>query len=597
MMLYRFKQLTLCILFLGSAVALTAQWSDDFSSGTLADWTGDTSDFIVNDDGQLQLSASDAGESLIIRPSNIGADTVSIGFYHMLDFAPSANNQSRIYLSLDSDDVTTANGYFIQIGENGSDDGLDIYYLENGTEELIASASMGALASEPAVVRVLINVYPDGLWSVNTDYTGGKAPSLDFEFVDDRYKFSQGSFFSLYCKYSASRADKFFFDDLFVKAFEADKEGPIITNAEVTSANTLNVTYNEPVDNSSAESTNNYQVDNQLGSPATVTLVNNTTYTLEFAQDFDATAQYQLTVSGVSDESGNVMEQPFQFSFFFATQPEEGDLQLSEILFDPFPDGSDFVEIFNSSNKNLQLQGLAIRNEQRDETKVIEQSIIIPAMSYLALSEDSDQLLQQYKPDPDANLVVVDLPAFNNDEGNVTLISPAGSTIDVFDYNEDLHFGLIDDTEGVSLERVRFDIDSNAPQNWRSASENSRFATPGYANSASITVNPSAEMFDLATETFSPNQDGQDDIMVLSYSLDKPNYVANVSIHDAAGFKIRELSSNELLGSQGILTWDGTNNDGNIADLGIYIIVGELFHVDGDVINFKKTTVLADFID
>jgi len=266
-------------------------------------------------------------------------------------------------------------------------------------------------------------------------------------------------------------------------------------------------------------------------------------------------------------------------------------------LFDPFPEGKDFVEIYNSSEKNLQLQGLAIKNEQREEVKVIDQSIIVPAMSYLALSEDDDQLLQQYKPDPDANIVVIDLPSFNNDEGNVTLISQNGTTLDVFDYNEDMHFQLIDDTEGVSLERVRFDIESNAPQNWRSASENSRFATPGYANSASITVNPSGEMFDLVSETFSPNQDGQDDIMILSYSLDKPNYVANISIYDAAGFKIKELSSNELLGSEGILVWDGTNSDGNIADLGIYIIVAQLFHVDGDVINFKKTTVLADFID
>lgn len=597
MILFRFRQLALSTVLLVLATTTSAQWSDDFGSGALMNWSGDTADYIVNGDSQLQLNASDAGESLIFRSSTISADTISIGFYHLLDFSPSNNNQSRIYLTLDSDDITTANGYYIEIGENGSDDGLDFYYLNSGSEELIASASMGALSTEPAVVRVLINVYPDGLWSINTDYAGDASPALDLEFVDDRFKFSQGLFFGLFCKYSASRADKFFFDDFFVKAFEADKDGPIITNAEVASANTLNITFNEPVESSSALSTSNYQVDNQLGNPASISSTSNNNYTLEFGQNFDASAQYQLTVSGVSDESGNVMEQPFQYSFFFAADPEVGDLQLSEILFDPFPEGKDFVEIYNSSEKNLQLQGLAIKNEQREEVKVIDQSIIVPAMSYLALSEDDDQLLQQYKPDPDANIVLIDLPSFNNDEGNVTLISQNGTTLDVFDYNEDMHFQLIDDTEGVSLERVRFDIESNAPQNWRSASENSRFATPGYANSASITVNPSGEMFDLVSETFSPNQDGQDDIMILSYSLDKPNYVANISIYDAAGFKIKELSSNELLGSEGILVWDGTNSDGNIADLGIYIIVAQLFHVDGDVINFKKTTVLADFID
>jgi len=284
MILFRFRQLALSTVLLVLATTTSAQWSDDFGSGALMNWSGDTADYIVNGDSQLQLNASDAGESLIFRSSTISADTISIGFYHLLDFSPSNNNQSRIYLTLDSDDITTASGYYIEIGENGSDDGLDFYYLNSGSEELIASASMGALSTEPAVVRVLINVYPDGLWSINTDYAGDASPALDLEFVDDRFKFSQGLFFGLFCKYSASRADKFFFDDFFVKAFEADKDGPIITNAEVASANTLNITFNEPVESSSALSTSNYQVDNQLGNPASISSTSNNNYTLEFGQ-------------------------------------------------------------------------------------------------------------------------------------------------------------------------------------------------------------------------------------------------------------------------------------------------------------------------
>jgi len=249
MILFRFRQLALSTVLLVLATTTSAQWSDDFGSGALMNWSGDTADYIVNGDSQLQLNASDAGESLIF-----------------------------------SDDITTASGYYIEIGENGSDDGLDFYYLNSGSEELIASASMGALSTEPAVVRVLINVYPDGLWSINTDYAGDASPALDLEFVDDRFKFSQGLFFGLFCKYSASRADKFFFDDFFVKAFEADKDGPIITNAEVASANTLNITFNEPVESSSALSTSNYQVDNQLGNPASISSTSNNNYTLEFGQ-------------------------------------------------------------------------------------------------------------------------------------------------------------------------------------------------------------------------------------------------------------------------------------------------------------------------
>jgi len=104
-------------------------------------------------------------------------------------------------------------------------------------------------------------------------------------------------------------------------------------------------------------------------------------------------------------------------------------------------------------------------------------------------------------------------------------------------------------------------------------------------------------MFTIVTSTFSPDQDGTDDIMILKYNLGKSGFVANITIHDAAGFKIKELSQNEFLSTQGIITWDGTDKEGNICDLGIYIVVGQTFHTDGDVLSFKKVTVLAGFID
>jgi len=169
--------------------------------------------------------------------------------------------------------------------------------------------------------------------------------------------------------------------------------------------------------------------------------------------------------------------------------------------------------------------------------------------------------------------------------------------LDSFDYTEDLHFQLIDDTEGVSLERISFSVGTNDGRNWQSASQNTRYATPGYKNSGEITINSGDEMFIILNETFSPNQDGSEDIMILNYNLDKSGYVANIAIHDAAGFKIKELAQNEFLSTQGIITWDGTDSEGNISDLGIYIVVGQVFHTDGEVLNFKKTTVLAGFIE
>ncbi len=592
---YCFRISILLLICIGN---IAAQWSADFATSDLSVWSGDIDVFIVNDDNQLQLNAPSAGESTIFRDSQISSDTVSLELYHTMDFAPSDNNKSTIYLTLDNIDLSSASGYYLEIGENGSDDGLKFYYINNGSSELIGAATMGAMSSEPAVVRLQIDIYPDGLWSVKTDYDGQEFVSLDVEFVDDRFKFKDGSFFGITCKYSASRADKFFYDDIVLKQFETDKTAPNIVNIEVLDGNQVIVTYDEPVEMSDAMNVNNYQIDNGIGNPITISNTNNlgNEYLLNFSEDFVSGIDYALSISDINDLNENTLNS-FTYSFAIPRQPIEGDLLISEILFDPYTGGEDFIEIYNNTSGLVDLEGMTISNTQNEQTKTISESLTLEANEYIALTEDVDFLIQEYKPDVDANIFFTDLPAFNNDEGNITISNSEGLVLDSFDYSDDLHFQLIDDTEGVSLERVSFSIETNDLRNWQSASQNARFATPGYENSNSIVLDPTSDMFSIVNESFSPNLDGVDDQMILNYNLDKSGYLANISVHDAAGYKIKNLSQNELLSAAGIITWDGTNSEGNISNLGIYIIVGKLFHEDGEVIEFKKTTVLAGFID
>ncbi len=591
------KYFTIAFVFVLS-LPCQSQWVHDFSTDDLSSWTGSIGDFIVNDNDQLQLNAPDAGEAYIYRSSTIDFDTVTFMMYHEMDFAPSDNNKSRIYLAIDNEDASIANGYFIEIGENGSADALKFYYLEGGVEFFIASASMGAMASEPAIVRLQIDIFPDGLWTVRSNYDGGEFTSLDLEFMDDQFSFKESKFFGLHCKFSASRADKFFYDDMSIQRFVKDTEPPQVVDAVAVNTNEILVTFSEPVVEGEATDASNYNLNNGIGNPTTISTVGilGSQFQLKFANDFDASKMYELSISGISDLNENLMSEQ-SVAFLFAGQPQLGDLFISEILFDPYSNGEDFVEIYNGSNKNLELLGLTIRNDQKGEIQVIEQSIILPAESYVALTEEVDFLFQEYKPEPEAVIELQELPAFNNDEGNVMLLNEMGIVLDSFDYHENQHFQLLDDTEGVSLERVSFDVESTNERNWQSAAKSVRYATPGYENSNTVPIISGEKNFEIINESFSPNQDGEDDQMILSYNLEKSGYLANITVHDAAGFKIKELSNNELLGLQGIITWDGTGSDNLISDLGIYIIVGNVFHPDGEVLTFKLTTVLADFID
>lgn len=581
-----------------SFVQATGQWVHDFTNDDLTSWSGDIDAYRVNEEGRLQLNASEAGQTYIYRESLIDFDTVVLAIYHRMDFSPSSNNKSRIYLALDDSDPMLARGYFIEIGENGSNDALNFYYTENGIESFIASASMGSMATEPSMVRLQIDVYPDGLWSIRTNYNGEEFTNLELEFVDDQFSFKESRFFGLYSKFSASRADKFFYDDLSLLPFVPDVLPPQVVMAVAAGSREVEVEFSEPVLVSDATQLMNYTLDNGLGNPNTITEIGSpgNRFRLTFDQDFDASVNYNLSISGIEDLHENEMVTQ-SVSFLFAASPIIGDLYLSEILFDPYPMGEDFVEIYNASDNNLELKGTIIRNAQKEEERSINKSIIMAPKSYLAMTEEVDFLYQEYKPEAEAVIAHQEIPAFNNDQGNVMLVNALGGVLDSFDYHADQHFQLIDDTEGVSLERVRFEIASSDRRNWQSASKRTRYATPGYENSNSLPNIEGDGNFVLTSESFSPNQDGDEDQMVLSYTLDKPGYLANISVYDAAGFKIKELSNNELLGRKGLITWDGVGDDNLIADIGIYIILGEVFHPDGDVMQFKLTTVLADFID
>ena len=83
----------------------------------------------------------------------------------------------------------------------------------------------------------------------------------------------------------------------------------------------------------------------------------------------------------------------------------------------------------------------------------------------------------------------------------------------------------------------------------------------------------------------------------MEYQLEKPGFLLSLEVYSTEGYKVKKLTNNELLGTHGVLTWDGTNDNGLPERMGIYILVASFFHPDGDRYLLKKDCVLADFID
>lgn len=590
------------VLFLSLIVCsdrISAQLVDDFSDGDFTNgpsWTGDTDDFVVNINGELQLMAPEAGESSLFTTLSY-PDTIQLDMTFRLEMSPSSSNFGLIYLGLDDLDPSVANGYYLQIGESGSNDAIKLYRLDNGSEILLATASDGAIASDPAQARISVTIHPDGLWSFSTDYGLSGFNELEFEVMDDTHSFNGLNIFGIYCEYTETRKENFFYDDISIMKFEQDETGPLLTNLSVTGDKTILLSFNEKIDAVTAENLDNYIVDQGLGSPSGA-ISDGVKVFLTFDNTFLSGTPYQLAILNIEDENGNAII-PIAEPFIVTVFPNIGDLAISEILSDPYSGGSDFVEIFNKSDKYLNLNGLIISNLAKDEQKSIDQDIDLLPGEYLCFTEDKEFLISTYPTHNADQIVEVDLPSFNNDSGNVSLSHSSASTdyIDQFDYDEGLHFELLDDTEGVSLERISLTADTQSEDNWHSASTIAGFATPGMVNSNALPTVISDGEFELVEKVFSPNSDGDNDFLIINYKLDKPGYVANVKVFDDEGFEIDQIVSNGLLATEGLITWNGTTSEGSISQIGLYIIIAELFHSDGEIKNFKKVCVLADFIE
>jgi hypothetical protein len=170
---------------------------------------------------------------------------------------------------------------------------------------------------------------------------------------------------------------------------------------------------------------------------------------------------------------------------------------------------------------------------------------------------------------------------------------PDGTVSDKFTYSSDFHFALLRDDDGVSLERLDFNKTTQDENNWHSAAEEVGFATPGIKNSQFNPAVSSEKFVSVSPELFSPDNDGFEDVLTISYSMNESGFVGNITIYDANGRLIRTLVQNQLLATEGSFTWDGITNDNLKARIGRYVILFEVFDLEGNVKAEKVTCVVA----
>ena len=279
---------------------------------------------------------------------------------------------------------------------------------------------------------------------------------------------------------------------------------------------------------------------------------------------------------------------------------EPGDILINEVLFNPIEEGSDYVEIYNYSEKQIPLNKLylASRDIDLELTQIYnlttDRSILDPH-SYLALTKDTAGIFPWFNIKcTECFLQMGKFPSYNNDEDYVVLLNNELEIIDEFHYNEEMHSPLLYYQEGISLERISFTEPTNEKSNWHSASTESGYGTPGYQNSQTINEDVEKVSVSFEPEAFSPNNDGYNDIYTIQIQLDKPGYFCNTWIYDSSGLLVRKLINNNILGTSETFTWNGKDENGQKQKLGVYVVMVEIFNTQGFVKQFKDGVVLTE---
>lgn len=377
-----------------------------------------------------------------------------------------------------------------------------------------------------------------------------------------------------------------------------DTQGPSIVNIEVHNPLQITVTFDEKLDSASIFSAV-WQIDNGV----TIALINAVmpdylAVTLTFGANIQTGVVYELQVSGITDCSGNAVVGN-KGTFVLPVAGAPGDLIVNEVLFDPRTGGSDFVEIYNNSDKYIDMRRwkMASYDYKGDSIGNFEEipvQVIIAPHDFLVLTEDTANIRKEYpQAIPGKFYQIANLPTYNNDSGQVIVINRGDTVSDRLKYDADMQYPLLVSTDGVSLERINYDRPTDDRTNWHSASEMADWATPGFKNSQYQDETGDGSHISVSPEVFSPDNDGFEDVLTINYTLDEAGYTGSFTIYDPKGRIIRKLVNNDLLGSAGSVSWDGIRDDRQKALVGIYVIYFEAFSPSGKTIREKASCVLA----
>ncbi len=263
----------------------------------------------------------------------------------------------------------------------------------------------------------------------------------------------------------------------------------------------------------------------------------------------------------------------------------ENSLAINEVKFLTEEEEPEWIELFNYGPERVYLKGWMIADA--NDTASIDTAYFIEPGSYMVISEGS--LSDYYGLNDNQLLIIRALPVLNNESDEISLIKPDGAWHERVNYSQDwLQNEVI---FKPSLERIHPSLYAGSSRNWGPCVAQKK-ATPGAINSIFAAPLVSVAGLEAHPNPFSPDGDGREDATLISGWIPERSARLKLVVFDIRGRVIRTIRENRFTGNRFDVVWDGLDDEGRTARMGIYIIFAQAIDELAGVLREMKTTVV-----
>ena len=283
--------------------------------------------------------------------------------------------------------------------------------------------------------------------------------------------------------------------------------------------------------------------------PSNVVFEESDAVILEFETNF-AIGTRTLTINNIRTLGGFQIEDNSQFVFTVFDDFEDGDIVINEFMYRPPTGYVRYVELFNNSDKLLNLRNWRLQRRQisSEPRRIIsEDDLLLEPGAFIVITEDEERMAEIF-----GERNYLELSNFPNFTATVPdqirLFTDTNVPADSLEYVPSIWGG-----NGVALERISTEVPATIAENWEE-SANELLGTPGLPNDVKPDNEPpvllsAAQFKDLGFRLrFSKQLDSESALTASNYSIAPSIPVSMVGLdgNDVILFVSGELENDRL---------------------------------------------------